>query len=425
MKIKKWIYLMMVLGGLTPLFGQQAIDARAVGMAFSNAADTRGLEQVGLNPATLALRHRSNFEFNLLSGRATVYNNSFDRSQYDQFFTTGETLSEDDKSSLLASIPGEGLQTKMRAMVNTLAIYMPNFTLGLIGMGSGSVDMPKSVAELALYGNRDLGRNYDFSNADGSAWGGLAVNLGFAIPRRFSGNGFLEFMAIGFNGKMISGLAYADVLESRGSFQNASTENTNISVDGELQARTARGGSGYSFDLGFVGQTSERFTMSFAILNAVSSVKWDQETEMVHYTLKGDQVAITSDGFEDSLLVDKDSTYAIDPFKTRLPVVMDLGVAFRMYKKLLFTAEYEHGFSDQMGGLKGGRLAFGTEFTGVPLIPLRTGFSVGGQHGFSVALGTGLNLKILYIDLGLVNHGGFGSGKSRGLTLAGTTRLSF
>ena len=146
---------------------------------------------------------------------------------------------------------------------------------------------------------------------------------------------------------------------------------------------------------------------------------------MLTYSISGDNIGLNSDGIEDSLLVDEDSTYAINPFKTRLPLVMDMGIAYRMFKKLMVTAEYEYGFSDAMGGVPGSRFAAGAEFTGVPLIPLRTGFSLGGQRGFSVAVGTGLNLKILYVDLGLINHGGFGSGKSRGVTLAGTARFSF
>lgn len=50
-----WIFVGMLLGTMN-LWGQQAFDARAAGMAFSNGAAARGLEQVGLNPAVLGLK---------------------------------------------------------------------------------------------------------------------------------------------------------------------------------------------------------------------------------------------------------------------------------------------------------------------------------------------------------------------------------
>ncbi|RMF58434.1 MAG: hypothetical protein D6748_08730, partial [Calditrichaeota bacterium] len=56
-KVFGLILLLMQLG-----VAQQLIDARGTAMAFSNSADTRGLEQVGLNPATLSLPHFASFE---------------------------------------------------------------------------------------------------------------------------------------------------------------------------------------------------------------------------------------------------------------------------------------------------------------------------------------------------------------------------
>ncbi|MCB0298808.1 MAG: hypothetical protein KDE52_02055, partial [Calditrichaeota bacterium] len=108
MKINKLIWISLFLTLSASMFAQQVIDARGAGMAFSNAADTRGLEQAGANPATLALRHAFNFEFNLLSGSVGLSNNGLSKGLYNQYFTTGDSLSNSDKSNILNSIPNSG-----------------------------------------------------------------------------------------------------------------------------------------------------------------------------------------------------------------------------------------------------------------------------------------------------------------------------
>ncbi|HQU71519.1 MAG: hypothetical protein KDI06_05720 [Calditrichaeota bacterium] len=410
---------------LLPLAAQQTFDARGTGMAFSNSADTRGLEQTGLNPATLALHYRAGFEFNFVSLNASVYNNSLNKGLYDQYFTTGDTLQSADKENLLNHIPGSGLQSDVLGRINTFGFYLPNFSLTVAGVGASRVNLPREVAELALYGNNELGRVYDFSNVAGDAWGGMVVSAGLAIPFRYGQDSFLEMLAVGITGKYISGLAYFEVTDAQGSFTNPTATDTYIDLDGELTARTARGGSGMAFDLGLVAQTSEKFTLSATLLNGFGRVNWQADTEIRQYTVSGQDLAIGSDGFEDSLIVDTDTTYATGAFTTHLPVVLDLGLAYKPFRRLTLTANMEQGFTEEMGGYKGTRVATGLEFTGIPLLPLRAGASFGGRFGNSYAFGTGLYLKILYVDLAVMSHGGFSAGSSQGLTLAATTRLSF
>lgn len=417
--------LSLILLSFQWLAAQQNIDARGTGMAFSNAADTRGLEGVGLNPATLALKSRTTFEFNLLSINASVSNNSLSKGLYDRYFTGGDSLSEADKSTLLQAVPGSGIHGNFAARVNTFALYLPNFSLALTGLGSGSVNLPREFVELSLYGNQELGRTYDFSNVDGVGWGGAAASVGFAVPFRFpEGSGF-KLLSLGLGAKYISGLGYFEVINSQGRFQNVGFDNHSLQLDGVVEARTARGGSGYSFDLGLVAQTNEKWAFSLALLNGVSKVKWNNDTKSVLYSVQSDSLALSSEGFDDSLLVTRDTTHAISAFDTRLPAVVDLGVAYRVYKRLLFTAEFEKGLSLTMGGITQPRMAFGMEFTGIPFLPIRTGVSSGGGKGLSFALGSGLDFKFWYVDVALVNHGGIDAGKARGITASATTRFRF
>ncbi len=419
-------FAMLIWIAAGPLaLAQQVFDARGVGMAFSNSADTRGLEQVGMNPATLALKHPFNFELNILSANVGVYNNSLSKGLYDQYFTTGAVLTSTDKRSILQAIPASGLRGQAALRANTFAVYMPKFSLALTGMGDGFFNLPREIFELGLYGNDESGRVYDFSTADASGWGGAAISLGLGFPVRFLRGGMFDFAAIGMTSKYIIGLQYAEVERAEGQFHNLSQTNSLIRFQGVMDARRATRGSGFGFDVGLVLQSRQKLNVSIAMLNALGNVNWNGGTERTIYSVRSESFAISSDGVEDSVVVSEDSTYAIDPFRTRLPAVLDVGVAYRFTRHLLFSAEVEQRLNHSMGTVKSSRIAIGTEFTAIPLLPLRGGISLGGPRGFSTALGLGLNLKYWFVDLGIVNHGGFSSGKAKGLTLAATSRFRF
>ena len=425
MKKRICLSLALILFWGKVVVAQQGVDARGAGMGFSNAADTRGLEQVGLNPATLALPHEFNFEFNLMSANAGVFNNSFERNFYDTYFTTGERLTDNDKALLLGAIPQSGLESRFSARVHTLALYMPRFSLALSGVGDGYATVPREVFEIALNGNRDLGREYDLSNVEGSAWGGIQVSSGFAYPLSFGVDSWLDFLAIGVSGKYVVGMGYFEVLNSEGVFRNTDQTGAEMSLDAQIEARTARGGQGWAADLGVVTQSKDRsLTFSAAISNVLGSVNWETETEGVLFSFDGDSIAL-GDSDADSLVLSEDSTYAINAFSSRLPVTFDVGVAYQALSRLLVTAQYEQSFGDNMGIRPFTRFAFGTELKYIPFIPLRAGFSVGGRYGTSYAVGTGLDLKFWYIDVGVINHGGVSASASKGLTVSATTRFRF
>ena len=417
------VTLLLCCGSL--LLAQQGVDARSVGMGFSNSADTRGLEQVGLNPATLAIPHKFNFEFNVMSANAGVFNNSFEKNLYDSYFTTGNTLSADDKSLLLGAIPETGLESRFSARMHTLAFYMPKFSLALSAVGDGYGTVPREVFEIALNGNSELGREYDLSNVSGTAWGGFQASSGLAIPIAMGIDSYFDFIAIGLGGKYIAGVAYFEVLNSDGVFRNTDASGAEMSLNANIEARSAGGGSGWAADLGLLAQSKDRnLTIGASLSNAVGSVNWNVDPEAVTFSFSGDSIAL-GDSDIDSLFVDEDSSYAIGAFATSLPVILDVGVAFQARKRLLVTAEYEQSFGDRMGVQPYSRLAFGTELRYIPLVPIRAGMSVGGRYGTSFAFGTGLDLKFWFIDVGVINHGGIVSSQSKGLTLSATTRFRF
>ena len=102
------------------------------------------------------------------------------------------------------------------------------------------------------------------------------------------------------------------------------------------------------------------------------------------------------------------------------PVLLALGYLCRIRRWHAMLRPSNPGL-----GLGRSAVAFVGSTAANNLLPLRAGASFGGRFGNSYAFGTGLYLKILYVDLAVMSHGGFSAGSSQGLTLAATTRLSF
>lgn len=418
------IFLILGIGHSLP--GQQAFDARAAGMAFSNGADTRGLQSVGLNPATLALKNAFKFEFNLLSVNATANNNSFRKSQYDKYFTTGKRLTSEDIQDILNSIPESGLRVDGFARVNSLAFYMPNFSISLVGMGVATANIPYAAFELPLNGNREPGRVYDLSNTGGGGWLGMGVVMSGALPLWSRPEATLDFFSLGATIKYISGFHYEQIEKSEGQFRDFSlaANNPYVHLNGELEIFSARGGKGFGTDLGALATFNEKLTVGFTALNLVSSVKWSVEAEKLLLSIRGDSLSLPN-RVQDSLIVHRDTTIAIGSFNTRLPVVLDLALAYRAGRHVLLAAEYEQGLNDRMGGATRARVSGGLEYRGLSVLPLRAGFTYGAQTGSSLALGFGIDLKHWYLDFAYLNHGSVILGDFKGMGLALSTRLRF
>jgi hypothetical protein len=427
--ISKFTFIFLLSFGLSPVLSQQIIDARGTGMAFSNAADTRGLEHVGLNPATLALKNAYKFEFNIISANASVTNNSFNKSQYDEYFTTGKFLDESDKKDILNSIPDGGIRADAGGRVNTLSFYMPYFSLSLAALGGGYAKLPEDLPELVLNGNADEGREYKIGDVKGNGWGGLGILISGAYPVFEGDKDWWNNVAVGATVKLIGGLAVFEVTESDGKLINfdRSQDRYYARIEQKLEARTAEGGKGVGFDLGAVAKFQEKWTFGLTFLNLIGSVKWNRNTEKQILSVVADSLAIYEEFVEtsDSVIVDTDTSYSIDGFSTNLPKVIDIGVAYQALPYLLATFEYEQGLTESMAGSKHPRFALGAEYTQLPVLPLRTGISVGGRFGFSIAFGLGVNVKNWILDIAYIGYGGIFPGSLKGMTLAATTRLRF
>ena len=418
-----WMVWVSLCCGGVHLFAQLGNDARRAGMGFSNAAHTEGLEQVGLNPAMLAMPYRYNLEINLVSGIATFKNNAFNKDQYDRLFASGDSLSELGKEEILQAVPAGGLRGNALAQINTLAFYTRYFSLSLLFMGRGRFTLPRDFIELPLRGNTKEGRIYQLGQVDGIGWAAAALAFSIALPLE-GHEGALGFRAIGITAKYISGLRYGEILESDGRFQNFDATRPSLQLDAHYRARTAEGGRGLGLDVGAVLQPTPGTQVGLTLVNLTGSIRWDTRTKMHVADLQANDFSLPSN-VSDSQVSYDDSTYATGHFTTHLPAVLDVAASWQPSSHLLLTAEWEQGLNRSMGASTKPRLAIGGELKPLPLLPLRAGLSLGGAQGRAIALGAGLDLTFWKLDLAYLVHDGLLPGNSKGFSLAATTRFRF
>lgn len=421
--------LILIISGTTTARAQQGVDARSSAMGFSNSAATRGMEHFGLNPAALALPMDFEFEFNLISANVTARNNSFNKGQYDRYFTKGDTLSEKDKQDILNSIPDGGVRVDGLARVNTIGVYMKYFSFSVFGVGASFAKMPEDLPLLLFEGNVDEGRVYQIGDINADGWGGIGLQVSGAYPVYTGADPRHNLVALGATLKYIGGLGTFKIIEAEGHLYNfSSLDNQNYArIDQNFKARSAEGGSGLGLDFGGIAVINEKWTAGVTISNLFGTIKWKKNPQMQLVSVVSDSFALSSDLIEtpDTIIVTTDTSYAIEPFSTRLPAVLDVGVAYRANSDFLVTAEWEQGLSESMAGSKRARLAVGVEYSKIPLLPLRAGISFSGRIGTSYALGFGLDLKNWILDLAYMGHGSILPGSARGITLGLTTRLRF
>ncbi len=414
----------LFLFGNFAVFAQKPVDARAAAMGFSNAADTRGVAAIRMNPATLALPTDFRFEMNLFSAMGTVNNNSFSKSQYDRYFTTGALLTSQEVQDILDAVPADGLTAALKANSNALSVYLPGFSLSAFLTGSAVLTIPKDGIALPLTGNVDPAQSYYFDNLSGSQWSGLGISVAAAHSIRWDKLRINDLL-LGAALTYYRGFSYTEIEKAEGSVQNYDlTAYPYLKINGELDVLSADGGNGIAFSFGGIAQLNDRFSLGVSFLNPISQMTWQKNAERRIYEIHGDSIALPFN--LDSESVDNtEMRVGLASFSTRLPAVMDWALVYRSVSQTTITLEYEQGFTEQMGGTRRPRVAAGVEYWPVGVLPLRGGISIGGINGASWSIGSGLHFRHWYIDAAFINHRKLLPGDFKGIGMAITSRLRF
>lgn len=415
---KRLVLLVLILAVVTGK-AQGVVDARSLGMAGSNLAITEGAESINGNPATLARKSNFSFELHLFSLHLMAANNSFSLKDYDRYLTTGDSLTRQDISDILAKIPDSGLRTDAIFGAKTFGFYTRPFALSVTGMGGGFGVIPKAAAEIPFNGNKNV-ESYSFDDLDGLGWAAASLNLGLGIPLTKYVKDRFDFFSVGVAFRYIVGLQYAEVMNASG---NLVTEDAYILSRGHLEVLRSNGGSGLGMDFGAMAQYRDKWTFSLHFTNLVGSINWNRDNEMMVTDFQSDSLRINN---IDSLhLNDSDTTYDAGSFRTGLPRAMSLAMAYRLTKKLQLTATWRQGLNKSLGNYTKPLVAVGAEFKPIGILPLRGGIAFGGSNGVAVGLGTGIDLKYWQFNIGYLNHNFRWFRSARSLEIAVSTQFRF
>ena len=402
----------MLLGVVTGGTGELS-SARSLALSGSMTALASGVDAARYNPANLGLQGNSSLQIELLSAGFNVSNNSFTLDDYNKY--TGATLSASDKAYILGQIPKEGLNLKANAEAAAMSVGLGKFVFSVSGVGAVDANLNKDIIELMLNGNTFA----DSVVVTGSYSDGIAyAQAGLSYGRLLYEQGTRQF-SVGATVKYIRGIGVEEIIKFEGL---ASTQQTGFQGNGEIIARTATGGSGYGLDLGAALKFNHNYTIGVRFENVLGSIKWNKNTEEHGTTFSFDTLTINNAG--DSAIVSNDYSIGIPSFSTRLPTVMNLGVA-NTSGKLRWGIDWEQGFKRTAESSTKPRLSIGIEWLQLGLLPLRLGYASGGGRGDSFSFGSGINLSPFYLDLAAVTGKNISLYSAQGLKLAFSTGMRF
>ena len=388
-------------------------SARSVAMGGAYTALARGTDAGKFNPANLGLTDYREFGVEVVGLGVNISNNSFTLSDYNKY--TGAILTDEDKAYILDQIPMEGLRLNADARAGALSVAYGPYAFNITGVAVADVNMSKDIFELVFNGNIFA----DTISVDGSysdMYSYAAAGFSYGMPVYESGT---RQLAVGATFKYIRGIAVEEVVELEGL---AATYAAGFAGEGRVIARTATGGRGYALDIGAVLQINDNYTVGARLENLLGSISWNSETEEHGYIFSFD--TMTVDNMSDDYVVSDDYTRNIGSFSTRLPATLTVGFA-RTTGSLIWAVDWQQGLGRKPGISTTPLISAGIEYSLLSFLPLRTGFTTGGDRNTTLSFGTGFKSNPIYLDLAIVTGTSISGYSSKGLNFAISTGLHF
>ena len=441
---------------LSAAFAGDRSNVRGISMARTFIVDSRSIDCLSINPANLALEDRLPFTLALPSVGVRLSSELINYDAYNNYFTgvpdpqnpgkrIAKVLTNQDKNDLLALFPANG-STRADVEANLFGLSIQMGRLGSIGFDvtehvGARFDLSREYLKLFLFGFDASGSNYNFNGTSASAWWWREWNVSYANRLAFK-LPVVHNVRWGVGFKIVRG--YGVMVTDH---YKASIANTNVStdpnvpqyrVDAAFDFLTRRSGSdvfgtdssgkstfnfkpfpdpagkGVGFDLGLNGEIGDNIRVGVSLTD-IGKISWDQNLVETYgaYSLS------VSDPFnlpaQDSLKNGfKGYNRPGQPFTTALPTKFRIGAAFQTKDmpvlhyipgNMLMEVDYNQGLNNSLGNSTIPRLSIGAEWRLIPVLPIRTGITVGGGDQFRWAFGFGLDFWVMSLDVGTENFG--------------------
>ncbi|HEV7589745.1 MAG TPA: DUF5723 family protein [Longimicrobium sp.] len=398
-----------------PAAAQAPLTARSVGAAGSAVADARGVDALFFNPANLALSGSPAWSVSIPQAAVRT---GFVGTRLGQVpsMLHFNRWSQGEKDAFLGGIPAEGLNARVDLTVPVAAVQVRGFALGVSFTESYSQNLGRDVADLLVNGYQNGRTNYAVGNTSGrnASW----LDFSGAYGRR------VGKVSVGVAAHYVAGRSLAQQRLFEPSFDLEAQD-----ISAELREVSAHGGRGWGVDLGVAAQPSPRLTLSAAVSNALSGMKWSTGLRTKSLVLSRGDFSRTG-AIEARTRFDR-SEAALDPqavplsvYETAqglydgawLPATLRVGAAYLATPRTHLTAAYQGALDN--GTLSGGwrrQLSGGVEHGVGRLLALRAG--AGTDVGGAWMLSGGAGLGPLQVGVARTSEPR-GSARSSGWTFA-------
>lgn len=382
-------------------------------MGGSITSLAKGVDAARCNPALLGLVAHQQRGVELFGLGADIHNNALTLDDYNTY--NGEYLTAQDKQDILAKVPTEGLKAALNVDASALSIALGSAVISVEGVADADLNVSKDIVELMFNGNT-IADTIDLDGSFSDAVGYVAVGLSYGRPVYTLGT---RQVSVGATVKYVRGLGIEQMIEHTGSL---STEATGFAGAGNFILQTSTGGSGYAVDVGAAIKLNQTYTAGISFSNLFSHISWSNECEEHGYLFSFDTATV--DNWDEDEVISEDYTKPLNGFTSNLPSVMNIGFA-KTSGKLLWSVAYEQGFHRAAGSSTTPRLSAGIEWPLLSMLPLRTGFSTGGNNQTAFSVGTGVHLGSLHIDVAAITGASLSPSSSKGTNVAFSTGLYF
>jgi hypothetical protein len=463
--MKARIFILSIAGALALVSNASAGDrsnVRGTGMARTYVVDSRSIDALGINPANLALEDRLPFTLALPQVGFRISSELISYDAYNKYFTgipdpqnpgrrVPYVLTDQDKRDLLDMFPDNGA-TRADVEVTALGMSIQLGRIGSLGFAvtdhiGAQIDLPKQYMKVFLFGFDSSGSSYNFNGTSASAWWWREMNFSYANKLPFS-LPILTNTYFGVGLKIIQGYGAMVTDHYSGSLANlVDPVGHQVQLQAGFDFLTKRSGAnifqadsgkktpdfnnmkpfpepagkGTGFDLGLNGEIGDNFRFGISITD-IGKIAWDQNLIETY----GSYNALLTDVFDSTQQASlkhgfRGANRPGGSFATALPTKLRIGMAFQTKDmpilhyfpgNMLMEVDYNQGLNTSLGNTTTPRLSVGTEWRLIPILPLRTGITVGGGDQFRWSFGFGLDIWAVSIDVGTENFGMFFTPKS-------------
>jgi len=418
MKTIKYITLVLSLVIFSQSYAQLYMNPRSISLADAYATQARGGDVIGWNPANLGLDNNPKFSLNfgvlpLVPFPALqVSNDAISPWVLNEYFFTGEYLDDAAKDKFLSYFPDDGININPLVQMRLVNFSIDSWAFMLGAEVTGKVVAPKSLFNLALFGN-EFGEAVDLSDTDlelqsvvtlGAAHGWEIRKIPFID---LNIQNYVDKLAVGVAAKVLVGAAYAGIEDLTAT---VTTYEDKVVLNGNAKGQYGIGGTGLAVDLGASAIINKQMTANLALNNVIGFIKWGiGDAEVAEYSvfteIQSSDYDIADSLIEDS--VKEDTTYTISGFSSNYPTYMLLGYEYRVLDNLRVMANYRQYFSDDLAAATLPALSVAGEYYPLKWLPLRAGIALGGTDKFKWGIGSGLAFNHYHFDWGFSQIGGF------------------